>query len=177
MPVNAEKEITGLWRDLHSAQTEICRTYYRWRNVALEVAGADAKPLDVALKAAESFGKEIGRSLLPRLNWLKGEEAFLMNLGRALAGLWAAEGALTEVKKGEQAGEILISCSRDPWPSVAKEYDVPMEEVALTRERLFQSVIQDVGVFFGIQLQLEMLKAIPRGEGLYLFRLRKTNDQ
>ena len=39
--------------------------------------------MDIALKAAEIFGKEIGKSLLPRLNWLKGEEAFMGSLGRA----------------------------------------------------------------------------------------------
>jgi len=80
MPIDAEKEITRLWRALHGAQDEIGKTYYRWRQVALEFAGPGAKPLDVGLRAAEIFGKEIGKSLLPRQNWLKGEEAFLMNL-------------------------------------------------------------------------------------------------
>jgi len=60
MPVNAEKEITKLWRSLHNAQGEICKTFYRWREVALEVAGTDVKPLDVALKAAEMMGKDMG---------------------------------------------------------------------------------------------------------------------
>ncbi|TFG40862.1 MAG: hypothetical protein E4H48_06945, partial [Syntrophobacterales bacterium] len=75
MPIDAEKEITRLWRALHGAQDEIGKTYYRWRQVALEFAGPGAKPLDVGLRAAEIFGKEIGKSLLPRQNWLKGEEA------------------------------------------------------------------------------------------------------
>ena len=56
MPVNAEKEITKLWRTLHAAQGELCKTYYRWREVALEFAGPDTKPVDVALKAAEMMG-------------------------------------------------------------------------------------------------------------------------
>ncbi|MCF8144317.1 MAG: L-2-amino-thiazoline-4-carboxylic acid hydrolase [Deltaproteobacteria bacterium] len=173
MPVNAEKEITKLWRDLHSAQAEICKTYYRWREVAVAVAGPDMKPMDIALKAAEMMGKDMGKSLLPRLNWLKGEEAFLMNLGRALAGTWVTEGALAAAEKGEKPGEVFIRCTRCPWPTAAKEFGVPMEEVALTRERLFQSMLQDVSVFFNIPLKIEMLKAIPRGEGEYLLRLSK----
>lgn len=173
MPVNAEKEITTLWRNLHSAQDENCKTYYRWRQVALDLAGPDANPMDVAMKAAENIGKEMGKNLLPRLNWLKGEEGFLMDLGRALAGLWAGEGAAAKAEKGEKAGEIIITCTRDPWPSIAKEYDVPMEEVALTRERIFQSILEDVSVFFSVSLGIEMLKAIPRGHGMYLFKLYK----
>ena len=173
MPVNAQKEITTLWRNLHSAQSETCKTYYRWRQAAIEIAGPDTKPLDVAMKATEIMGKDIGKGLLPRLNWLKGEEAFLTNLGRALAGIWAAEGAVTSVEKGEKDGEVLIKCTRDPWPSVAKEYNVPMEEVALCREKLFQTIIEDVCVFLNIKLGIEMQKAIPRGQGMYLFRLYK----
>jgi hypothetical protein len=43
MPVDAEKEITKLWRNLHSAQAEVGKTYYRWRQVALEIAGSGFK--------------------------------------------------------------------------------------------------------------------------------------
>jgi len=39
MSFNAEKEIGRLWSGLHGAQGEIVRTYYRWRQAALEVAG------------------------------------------------------------------------------------------------------------------------------------------
>jgi hypothetical protein len=173
MPVNATKEITTLWRNLHSAQEEICKTYYRWRQAALAVAGDGADPLDVAMKATVVMGKDMGKSLLPRLNWLKGEEGLLMALARALAGIWGTEGAAASVEKGEKEGEVMITCTRDPWPSIAKEYDVPMEEVALCREKLFQTILEDVSVFFNIPLGIEMLKAIPRGEGVYLFRLYK----
>ena len=41
--------------------------------------------------------------------------------------------------------------------------------------RLFQTILEDVNVFFSINLNIEMLKAIPRGEGIYLFRLYKEN--
>ncbi|MBW1730439.1 MAG: hypothetical protein JRH08_09555 [Deltaproteobacteria bacterium] len=174
MPVNAEKEITTLWRNLHNAQGEICKTFYRWREAALEIAGPDADETEVALKAIRVIGKDIGKSFLPRLNWLKGEEAFLMNLGRALAGIWANEGAITSVEKGEKEGEVFIKCTRDPWPTYAKEYGVPMEEVAQCREKLFQTILEDVSLFFNIPLAIEMLKAIPRGEGMYLFRLYKA---
>lgn len=173
MPVNAEKEVTKLWRNLHSAQDEICKTYYRWREVALEITGSDTKALDVGLKAAEMMGVDLGKGFLPRLNWLKGEEAFIMNLGRQLAGIWANEGAIVSVEQGENPSEVLIRCTRDPWPTAAKEYGVPMEEVALTREKLFQTILLDVNIFFNIELRIEMLKAIPRGEGEWLFRLYK----
>ena len=145
--------------------------------MALELAGPDARPLDVDLKAAERMGVDIGKSFLPRLNWLKGEDAFLMNLGRQLAGIWAVEGAIVNVEQSENPSEVLIRCARDPWPTTAKEYGVPMEEVALVREKLFQTILIDVSVFFNIDLRIEMIKAIPRGEGEWLFRLYKENNQ
>lgn len=175
MPVNAENEITKLWRTLHNMQAENCKTFYRWREVALEVAGPDSDPMDVAMKAAEMMGKDIGKGFLPRLNWLKGEDAFMLNLGRSLAGLWNTEGGLATAEPGENPGEVFIKCTRCPWPTAAKEFGVPMEEVALSRERLFQTILSDVNVFFNIDLNIEMLKAIPRGEGIYLFRLYKEN--
>ena len=174
MPVDAEKEITKLRSNLHSAQAEVGKTYYRWRQVALGIAGPGAKPLDIGLKAAEIFGKDIGKSFLPRLNWLKGEEGFMMGLGKALAGTWNSDGASATVEKGENPSEIIIRCTRDPWPSWAKEYGVPMEEVALSREKLFQSIIEDVSLFFNIPLKIEMLKAIPRGQGETVLKLYKT---
>jgi hypothetical protein len=139
------------------------------------MAGPGVKPLDVALKAAEKMGKEIGKSFLPRLNWLKGEDVFLLSLGRLMAGLWLTEGGIAAAEKGDKPGEVLITCTRCPWPSAAKEYGVPMEEVALTRLRLFESLLEDVSVFFNIPLKIEMLKAIPRGHGVYLLRLYKAN--
>ncbi|MGD2271661.1 MAG: hypothetical protein PVI06_14755 [Desulfobacterales bacterium] len=174
MPVDAEKEITKLWRSLHNAQSEVGKTYYRWRQAALEIAGPGAKPLDIGLKAAEIFGKDISKSLLPRLNWLKGEEGFMLNLGRALAGIWNADGAIATAENGEKPSEIFIKCTRDPWPTWAKEYGVPMEEVAVCRERLYQSILEDVCIFFNIPLKIEMLKAIPRGQGETVLRLYKV---
>jgi hypothetical protein len=174
MPLDPEKEITRLWRALHGAQDEIGKTYYRWRQVALELAGPGAKSLDVGLRAAEVFGKEIGKGFLPRLNWLKGEEAFLMNLGRSLADIWSTEGGIAAAEKGAGPGEVLIRCTRDPWPSWAKEYGVPMEEVALCRERMFQAILEDVSVFFRIPLKIEVVKAIPRGQGETVMRLSKA---
>jgi len=173
MSFNAENEINRLWRGLHGARDEIGRTYYRWRQAALEAAGPDAKPLDVSLRAAEIMGTEIGKAFLPRLNWLKGEEGFMMNLGRSLAGLWITEGGIAFAEKGENPGEIFVKCTRCPWPTAAKQYGVPMEEVALTRERLFQTMIEDVSFFLNIKVKIEMLKAIPRGQGEWLFRLYK----
>lgn len=177
MSFDAEKEIGRLWKSLHAAQAEIGKTYYRWRQLALQIAGEDAKPLDIGLRAAEIFGKDIGKGLLPRLNWLKGEEVFLQNLGRALAGLWVTDGGIAMVEKSEKPGEVFIKCTRDPWPTWAKEFGVPMEEVALCRERLLQSILEDVSIFFNIGLGIEMQKAIPRGEGMWLIRLYKDEKQ
>lgn len=174
MPVDAEKEITRLYKALHSAQDEIGKTYYRWRQVALEFAGGDVKPMDVALRAAEVFGKDIGKSFLPRMNWLKGEEGFMMILGKALAGLWITDGGLASVEKGEKSTEIFIKCTRDPWPTWAKEFGVTMEEVALCRERMYQSILEDVSVFMNIPLKIELEKAIARGQGETVMRLYKA---
>ncbi len=63
MAFDAEKEITKLWGDLHAAQSEIGRTYFRWRQAALAVAGPKANPLEVSLKAAEIIGKELGKAV------------------------------------------------------------------------------------------------------------------
>ncbi|NNG01331.1 MAG: hypothetical protein HKM93_18215 [Desulfobacteraceae bacterium] len=174
MSFDAEKEISKLWRNLHSAQAEIGKTYYRWRQVALEIAGPDADPREIGLKAAYVIGKDVGKGLLPRLNWLKGEEGFMMMLGRSLAGLWNVEGAQAMAEKGEKPGEVFIKCARDPWPTYAKEFDVPMEEVAACREKMFQSILEDVSVFFNIPLNIELEKAIPRGEGMWVLRLYKA---
>jgi hypothetical protein len=78
------------------------------------------------------------------------------------------------VEKGENPSEIIIRCTRDPWPSWAKEYGVSMEEVALSREKLFQSIIEDVSIFFNISLKIEMFKAIPRGQGETVLKLYKA---
>ncbi|MGD9180791.1 MAG: hypothetical protein PVF26_10845 [Desulfobacterales bacterium] len=174
MPVDAEKEISKMWRTLHSTQNEIGKTYYRWRQVAIEFAGEDTKPLDVALRAAEVFGKDIGKSFLPRMNWLKGEEGFLMILARSLAGLWNTEGGLATVEKGENPGELFIKCTRDPWPTWAKEYGAPMEEVALCRERMCQAILEDVSLFMNVPLKIELQKAISRGEGETVLKLSKV---
>jgi hypothetical protein len=174
MAVDAEKEITRLWRALHGAQDEIGKTYYRWRQVALELAGPGTAPLDVGLRAAEVFGKEMGKGFLPRLNWLKGEEAFLMSLGRSLADIWRTEGGIAAAEQGPNPGEVMIRCTRDPWPSWAKEYGVPMEEVALCRERMFKSILEDVSIFFNVPLEIELIKAIPRGQGETVMRLYKA---
>jgi len=174
MSFNAEKEISKLWQHLHAAQNEIGKTYYRWRQIAIELVGENIKPNDIAIKAAEVFGKDIGKSLLPRLNWLKGEEAFLLSLGKALAGFWVAEGGVADAEQGEKKGEVLIKCTRDPWPTFAKEFGVPMEEVALYREMLFKNILEDVSVFFNIKLNIEVLKAIPKGQGIWLIKLYKV---
>jgi len=176
MQFDAEKEIGKVLGGLRAAQGEIGKTYYRWRQVALSIAGDNGNPLDVGLKAAESFGKDIGKSLLPRLNWLKGEAAFPLMLGRALADLWVVDGGAAMAEKGEKPTEVFVQCTRDPWPTWAKEFGVPMQEVVLCRERMIRSILEDVSIFFNIPLDIEIRKAIPRGEGMWLIRLYKKEE-
>jgi hypothetical protein len=174
MAFDAEKEISRLWASLHSAQDEIGRTYYRWRQAALKMAGPNAKSLDVSLKAAEIFGMEIGKSFLPRLNWLKGEEFWLMSLANSYAGQWINHGAIVKVEKGSHPFEALIQWERCPWPTFAKEYGVPMEEDVLCCDKILQTILGDVNVFFNVNYKIETLKAIPRGEGVCLRKLYKV---
>ncbi len=174
MSYDAEKEVTKLWRSLQGAQAEIGRAYMRWRAAALEIAGPDADPLEVSLKAATIMGTEIGKSLLPRLNWLKGEEAWLMSLARSLAGNWKTQGALVSVEKGENPFEVFIKWHRCPWPTYAKEYDVDMKEDVACCDCILETTLKDVNVFFNVDYKIETLKAIPRGEGVCLRRLYKA---
>ena len=174
MSFDAEKEITKLWSDLHSAQGEIGRTYYRWRQAALAVAGPNANPLDVSLKAAEVIGAELGKASLPRLNWLKGEEVWLRSLAGGIAIQWMTHGAIVKVEKGEKPSEIFIKWERCPWPTYAKEYGVKMEEDVLCCDRILQSILPDVNAFFNVNYKIETLKAIPRGQGVCLRRLFKA---
>lgn len=174
MAFNAEKEISKLWRNMHSAQGEIGRTWYRWRKAALELAGPNANPMDVSLKAAEITGQEIGKSILPRLNWLKGEEGLVMNIARNIAGQWTNQGALVKVEPGENPLELFIKWERCPWPTFAKEYGVEMEEDVKFCDKILESILPDVNVFFNVDYKIETLKAIPRGQGVCLRRLFKA---
>ena len=97
-----------------------------------------------------------------------------MILARSLAGLWNTEGGMAMVEKGENPGEIFIKCTRDPWPTWAKEFGAPMEEVALCRERMYQAILEDVGFFMNVPLKIELQKAISRGEGETVMKLSKT---
>lgn len=174
MSFDAEKEISKLLGSLHSAQSEIGRTYFRWRQAALAVAGPNANPLDVSLKAAEIIGKELGKQSLPRLNWLKGEEAWLRSLAGGIAMQWIMQGAVVKVEKGEKPTEMFIKWERCPWPTYAKEYGVKMEEDVLCCDRILQSILPDVNTFFNVNYKIETLKAIPRGQGVCLRRLFKA---
>jgi hypothetical protein len=174
MAFEAEKEITKLWGGLHSAQSEIGRTYFRWRQAALQVAGPNANPLDVSLKAAEIIGKELGKQSLPRLNWLKGEEVWMRSLAGGIAAQWIMQGAIVRVEKSEKPNEVFIKWERCPWPTYAKEYGVKMEEDVLCCDRILQHILPDVNAFFNVNYKIETLKAIPRGQGVCLRRLYKA---
>jgi hypothetical protein len=49
-----------------------------------------------------------------------------------------------------------------------------MEEDVLCCDRILQSILTDVNVFFNVHYKIETLKAIPRGEGMCLRRLYKV---
>jgi hypothetical protein len=174
MAFDAEKEVNKLWRALHGAQDEIGKTFYRWRKVALDLAGPEADPLEVSLKAAGAFGEEIGKGMLPRLNWLKGEEAWLIGLGQAIAGNWTNHGAVVTLGKGKDNSEMLITWSRCPWPTHAKNYGVKMEEDVRCCDRILESLLVDVNLFFRTSYKIETLKAIPRGQGACVRRLYRA---
>jgi hypothetical protein len=174
MSFDAEREVTKLWRSLHGAQGEIGRTYYRWRKAALALAGEGADPLEVSLKTAEVIGEEIGKGLMPRLNWLKGVEAWLKNLGRAIASHWSNQGAIVEVAQGENGTELLITWTRCPWPTYAKDYGVAMEEDVQCCDRILETLLGDVNLFFNVNYRIETQKAIPRGQGACVRRLYKA---
>ncbi|PKN29036.1 MAG: hypothetical protein CVU64_10230 [Deltaproteobacteria bacterium HGW-Deltaproteobacteria-21] len=174
MSFDAEKEISKLLGDLHMAQSEIGRTYFRWRKTALELAGPKANPLDVSLKAAEIIGAELGKAALPRLNWLKGEEVWMRSLAGGIAMQWIMGGAIVRIDKGQSPNEIFIKWERCPWPTYAKEYGVKMEEDVLVCDRILQSILPDVNAFFNVKYKIETQKAIPRGQGVCLRRLYKA---
>jgi hypothetical protein len=174
MAFEAEKEITKLWGNLHSAQSEIGRTYFRWRQAALQVAGPNANPIDISLKAADIIGKELSKASLPRLNWLKGEEVWMRSLAGGIAAQWIMQGAIVRVEKSEKPNEIFIKWERCPWPTYAKEYGVKMEEDVLCCDRILQNILPDVNAFFNVHYRIETLKAIPRGQGVCLRRLYKA---
>jgi len=171
MSFDAEKEVAKLWRALHSAQAEIGKAHYRWRKAAVEAAGPDQDPLELSLKAAEITGQEIGKSILPRLNWLKGEQAWLQSLGRAIAANWSQHGALVKVDQGDNGSELLITWTRCPWPTFAKDYGVKMDEDLQCCDRILQSLLVDVNLFFNVDYKIETLKAIPKGQGACVRRL------
>jgi hypothetical protein len=176
MSFDAEKEITKLWNNLHAAQADIGRTYFRWRRAALDIAGPDVETLDVSLKAAEVIGAELGKAALPRLNWLKGEEAWLRSLAGGIALNWITQGAIVKVEPGENPFEMFIKWERCPWPTYAKQYGVNMEEDVLACDKILQSILPDVNVFFNVNYKIETLKAIPRGQGVCLRRLYKDQS-
>ena len=174
MTFDAEKEINRLWKGIHSAQDDIAKAHYRWRQAAIELAGADVKPLDVSLKAAEITGAEIGKSFLARLNWLKGEPGWLMGLAGSLAGNWTNQGAVVAIDRGKDPYELFIKWDRCPWPTFAKEYEVNMEEDVLVCDRILETILHDVNIFFDVEYKIETLKAILRGQGVCLRRLYKV---
>lgn len=177
MPVDAEREIIRLHGALRGAQGVIKTTFYEWRQTALELAGPNTEPLDIILKFWEIAGKDVAKNFLPALNMLKGEDAFMMNLARALAGTGIANGAVVKLEKGESPDEIFIKWERCPWPTFAKRYGASMQEDLLGCDKFLQTILDEVNLFFNTDLKLETQKAIPRGNGVCLRRLYKEDKK
>ena len=97
-----------------------------------------------------------------------------MNLANNYAGQWINYGAIVKLEKGGNPFEVFIKWERCPWPTFAKEYGVKMEEDVLFCDRILQSILEDVNVFFNVNYKIETLKAIPRGEGICLRKLYKV---
>jgi len=174
MAFDAEKEIYKTWRSKKAAQDEIGKMYMRWRQVALELAGEKAKPLDVSLKCSEIMGREVGKSWLPRMSFAKGEENWLKGLTMNYIAWWTTLGASIKAQPGEKPFEVFLSWNRCPWPTFCKEYEVPMEEDVLCCDAFLKHILKDVNVFFNVEYDIETLKAIPRGQGQCLRRLFKV---
>ncbi|MDH5696088.1 MAG: hypothetical protein OEZ00_05730 [Dehalococcoidia bacterium] len=173
MPVDLQREMGKLHGALGGAQSVIKTTFYEWRQTALELAGPDANPLDIILKFWEIAGKDVGKNFFPALNMLKGEEAFMVSLARALAGTGIANGAVVKVEKGENPNEVFIKWERCPWPTFAKRYGASMEEDLLGCDKFLQTIVDEVNLFFNTNFKLETQKAIPKGQGVCLRRLYK----
>jgi len=177
MALDSEKEITRLWRALQGAQGANRRTFYQMRQVAIEYAGPDADPFDVGVKAWEAIGKDIGKSNLPRMNLLKGEEGLMMNVARAYQGLAETNGAVVKIEKGESPNEIFITWERCPWPTSAKEAGASMKEDLAGCDRYLQTFLEEVNAFLSTNLKIETQKAIPSGDGICLRRLYKPEEK
>ena len=96
-----------------------------------------------------------------------------MNLARNYAGNWTNHGAVVTLENGENPFEVFIKWERCPWPTFAKEYGVEMEEEVLCCDRILQTILKDVNMFFNVNYKIETLKAIPRGQGVCLRKLYK----
>jgi len=171
MAVDPEKEISSLWSALHGAQDATRRTFYQMRHAAIACAGPDADPFDIGVRCWEVMAKDTAKSYLPRMNLLKGEEGLLMSVARAYQGLWSTNGAVVEIEKGENAGEVLVKWKRCPWPTSAKEFGASMKEDLSGCDRYLQTFLDEVNAFLGTNLKVETQKAIPSGDGVCLRRI------
>lgn len=170
--IDAEKEISRIWRALHAAQDNTIKTFYQWRNAAVELQ-PDANPSEIALKGWEAMAKDMGKGFLPRLSFSKGEEAFLKQVAGLYVNVWQGFGAIVKIEKGSNPMEAFIKWERCPWPSFAKDYGAPLSEDVKGCDLVLQTTLDLVNSFMNTNFKIETQKAIPRGEGVCLRRLYK----
>lgn len=172
MPVDAEKEISRLHRALHGAQDSTIKTFYQWRGVAVDLA-PNVDPTEIALKGWGAMAQNMGKGFLPRLNFKKGEQAFLNLVAGLYASTWQGFGAVAKVEPGSNPMEVFIKWERCPWPAIAKDYGAPLSEDVKGCDLVLQVTLDMVNAFMGTAFKIETQKAIPRGEGQCLRRLYK----
>jgi hypothetical protein len=78
------------------------------------------------------------------------------------------------IDRGKDPYELFIRWDRCPWPTFAKEYEINMEEDVLACDKILETILHDVNIFFNVEYKIETLKAIPRGQGVCLRRLYKV---
>jgi hypothetical protein len=172
MPVDAEKEISRLWRGLHGAQDSTIKTFYQWRNAAKELV-PDGEKSEIGLKGWQAMAEDLAKSYLPRLSFLKGEEAFLKQVAGLYASTWQAYGAVVKVAPGSNPMEVFIEWQRCPWPSIGADYGAPLKEDVKGCDLVLQTALDAINRFMGTNFKIETQKAIPRGEGVCVRRLYK----
>jgi len=170
MAVDAQKEIRKLMQKFETLQKINRASWYEWRQAALEFAREGTEPLDLVLRAWEIVGHDTAEAYFQMLDISR--PSFLEDLAGCIVGSSLMMGESARVVKSEKEGEVFVEWTRCPWPEYARRYGASMEEDVLGCDKWFQTTIEDVNKLFNVKVTLETLKAIPRGDGVCLRRLR-----
>lgn len=167
--VNVEGEMRKLLRKFDAFCDIERATWYEWRQAAIEYARSDIQPLDLVLKAWEIVGHDTAKTYCNMLK--KNSRTFIKDIGKCIVSSSTIMGEDAEVVEGKNSNEVFVRWNMCPWPEWARRYGVPMEEDVLGCDKWFQTIIGDINEFFGTNVKLETLKAIPRGNEYCLRRI------